>query len=160
MDPAVVFFLMATEHYTPHDIEVILNKQSGILGLSGVSNDMEMVLEEMRNGHQQCKEAVEVYCHRLKKYIGAYQGLLNGADALVFSAGIGENSPEIRRRATEKLDNLGIEIDPDVNKQAVGEEMKISSEQSDTDVWVVPADEELVIARDTCRCLNNLEQPT
>ena len=154
MDPAVVFYLMATEHYTPHDIEVILNKQSGLLGLSGVNNDMEQLLEEAEKGHQACEEAIDVYCHRLKKYIGSYQAVVNGADALLFSAGIGENAAEVRRRTLEGLDNIGIKLDHEANEEAVGKEMKISAEDSSTEVWVVPTDEEMVIARDTFRCLN------
>jgi len=154
MDPAVVFYLMATEQYTPHDIEVILNKQSGLLGLSGVNNDMEQLLEEAEKGNQACNEAIDVYCHRLKKYIGSYQAVVNGADALLFSAGIGENAAEVRRRTVEGLENIGIKLDHEANEEAVGKEMKISTDNSSTEIWVVPTDEEMVIARDTFRCLN------
>ncbi|MFB6357389.1 MAG: acetate/propionate family kinase [bacterium] len=153
LDPAVVMYLMVTDDYLPHEMDTMLNKQSGLEGLSGVTSDMETLIERAKDGDQPCEEAVSVFSHRLKKYIGSYQGLLNGADALVFTAGIGENAPEIRQRSTNEMDNLGIELDEQANESTIGEEAKISSESSDTDVYVIPTEEELVIARDTVRCV-------
>jgi acetate kinase len=155
IDPAVVFYLMASEDYLPHEMDTLLNKQSGLEGLSGVTSDMKTLLERAEEDDEHCEEAIDVFCHRLKKYICSYHGLLNGADAVVFTAGIGENAPEIRRRSTTDLDNLGIELDPDANQSIVGEEAFISSDDSSTRVGVIPTEEELVIARDTCRVVNN-----
>lgn len=154
LDPAVVLYLMVTEDYLPHEMDTLLNKQSGLEGLSGVTSDMKNLLKRANEGEENCEEAVAVFCHRLKKYIGSYHGLLNGADAVIFTGGIGSNAPEIRRRATGDMGNLGIELSSERNESTVGEEGFVSTEESSTKIGVIPTEEELVIARDTCRCVN------
>jgi len=154
IDPAIVFYLMAAEDYLPHEMNTLLNKQSGLEGLSGVTSDMKTLLERAEEGDEHCEEAIDVFCHRLKKYISSYHGLLNGADAIIFTGGIGENAPEIRRRSTADMDNLGIDLDDNANQSTSGEEAFISPEDSSTRVGVIPTEEELVIARDTCRAVN------
>ncbi len=153
LDPAVVLYLMLSEGMTPHEMDMLLNKQSGLLGLSGVSNDMEKLIEKSDQGHREAHEAIEVFCHRLKKYIGSYVGVLNGADALVFSGGIGEHSPLIREKSAGDLEALGLELDEAENERAIGEERRISPGDDPPHVYVIPTDEEMVIARDTVRCL-------
>ncbi len=153
IDPAVVTYIMSLEDFSREEIDRVLNKESGLLGLSGQTNNMKKILEEMEAGDEKCELAVNVFCHRLKKYISAYQGILNGAHAIVFSGGIGENAAEIRRRSSGDLQALGIEIDEKKNEQTVGEEKIISTEGSPTEVMVIPTNEELMIARDTARCL-------
>jgi acetate kinase len=155
IDPAVVFYLMASEDYLPHEMDTLLNKQSGLEGLSGVTSDMKTLLERADDGDDHCEEAIDVFCHRLKKYIGSYHGLLNGADAIIFTGGIGENASEIRRRSTLEMENLGIHIDASANQSTVGEEGFIEANDSSTRVGVIPTEEELVIARDTCRCVTD-----
>lgn len=153
IDPAVVLYLMVSEDYLPHEMDTLLNKQSGLLGLSGTTSDMEKLLDRAKDGDEDCERAVSVFCHRLKKYIGSYQGLLNGADAVVFTGGIGEYAPPIRRRSTSDMGNLGIALDPETNEETIGEEGEISAPAADTRVFVIPTEEELVIARDTVRCV-------
>ncbi|MFB6346462.1 MAG: acetate/propionate family kinase [bacterium] len=157
LDPAVVIYLMVTEDYLPHEMDTLLNKQSGLQGLSGVTNDMKTLLDEASEGNHPCQQAIDVFCHRLQKYIGAYHGFLNGADAILFTGGIGTNSPDIRRQSLEEMDNLGIQVDPDRNAATTGEEGFISPPDANVKVGVIPTEEELVIARDTVRCLRNGE---
>lgn len=153
IDPAVVTYIMSLEDFSREEIDRVLNEESGLLGLSGETNNMKKILEKMEAGDEKCELAVKVFCHRLKKYISAYQGVLNGADAIVFSGGIGENAAQIREISANSLQALGIEIDKEKNRQASGEEKIISTEESATEVMVIPTNEELMIARDTARCL-------
>ncbi|MGM0381499.1 MAG: acetate/propionate family kinase [bacterium] len=153
IDPAVVTYIMSLEDFSREEIDRVLNKESGLLGLSGQTNNMKLILDKMKAGDEKCELAVKVFCHRLKKYISAYQGILNGAHAVVFSGGIGENAAEIRRRSANNLEALGIKIDSEINEGVIGEEKIISPEDSPTEVMVIPTNEELMIARDTARCL-------
>lgn len=153
IDPAIVLYLMVVEDFSTHEMDTLLNKQSGLEGLSGVTSDMKTLLERSQEGDESCEQAVAVFSHRLKKYISSYLGVLNGADAIIFTGGIGENSPEIRRRAVGQLDNLGVELDQETNEQAIGTEQFISEETSSISLGVIPTEEELVIARDTLRCI-------
>lgn len=155
LDPAVVIYLMVAEDYRPHEIDTLLNKQSGLEGLSGYTSDMKTLLEEARGGREACQQAIDVFCHRLQKYIGAYHGFLNGADAIIFTGGIGENAPDIRQQATRSMDNLGIEIEEQRNRTTIGEEGFVSPDGASTRVGVIPTEEELVIARDTVRCVTD-----
>jgi len=154
LDPEVVIYIMAREGLSLSEASSLLNKQSGLLGLSGISNDMRHILKEADHGNIQCKYAFEVFCYRIKKYISTYLGILNGADGIVFTAGIGENSPRVRDKSLEDMENLGIVIDKDKNNEAIGREMEISKEDSKVKVWVIPTNEELVIARDTVEVLS------
>ncbi|MEK7406260.1 MAG: acetate kinase [Acidobacteriota bacterium] len=152
-DPGMLLQLMEWEQLSPGRMLSLLNKESGLLGISGISNDMRIVLEHAGGGNERARLAVEVFCYRIRKYIGAYFAVLNGADAVVFTGGIGENAPEIRARACESLEALGIRIDPAKNAAAVGAEMDISADGGATRVWVIPTNEELLIARDTAWCI-------
>ncbi|MCC7498890.1 MAG: acetate kinase [Bryobacterales bacterium] len=153
IDPAIIPRIMEREGKSAEQVIALLNHESGVAGLSGLANDMRLLMQKRSEGHAGAKLAVDVFCHRIRKYVGAYYAELNGADALIFTAGVGENQPEIRRLVCESLDALGIVLDVGRNASAVGCEAEISAEGARTKVWVVPAREELVIARDTVRCL-------
>jgi len=153
VDAGAVLQLMAWEQLSPERMQEILYKQSGLYGLSGVSNDVRTLLEHARAGHARARLALDVFCYRIQKYIGAYYAALGGAHAVIFSAGIGERAPEIRGAVCEPLAALGIHLDPEKNAQAIGVEMDISAANAPVRVWVIPTNEELLIARDTVRCL-------
>jgi acetate kinase len=156
LDPAIVLYLMAKEELGPAEMNALLNKHSGLLGLSGVSNDMRALLEAEAEGNQRARQAVDVFCYRLRKYIAAYLGVLGGVDAIAFAGGIGENAAAIRERAVKGLDALAIAIDPGRNAAARGQESDISPEGARSRVFVVPTNEELLIARDTARIVAGL----
>jgi acetate kinase len=161
VDASILDFLHHKEGMSFHEIDMLLNKQSGLLGLSGLTHDMRDLLEEARtHDDRRARLAIEIFCLRVKKYLGAYLAIMNGADAIVFTGGIGENSPEIRSRICTGMDFLGIAIDPDKNAGAVGgREVEVSAESSRLKVWVIPTNEELLIARDTVRCVRGVPQP-
>jgi len=144
---------MAKEKLTPDEMDHLLNRQSGLYGLSMASNDMRTLLELRRRGHASAELAVETFCYRVKKYIGAYYAVLDGCDGLIFTGGIGENAPVIRAEICDSLSALGIQLDAGRNEAAAGCESKISPDAARGEVWVIPFDEGLVIARDTLRCL-------
>jgi acetate kinase len=151
VDAGAILYLIAQEKLQPADVARILNKESGLKGLSGVSNDMRDVLKGSKAGDERACLAVDTFCYRAKKYIGAYLAAMNGADALIFTGGIGENSAEIRARICAGLENLGIALDPAANGSKSRLDRQIGS--SAIPVWVVPTEEELLIARDTLRCI-------
>jgi len=152
IDPAVILHIMAREELSLHEGNTLLNKHSGLIGISGVSSDVREVIAAADDDHHpNARLALDAYCYRLKKYIGAYAAVLGGLDALVFTAGVGENSPVVRTLACEKLGFLGIEIDEGKNIDAAGCEMDISTEKARCRTLVIPTNEELVIARDTER---------
>jgi acetate kinase len=151
VDAGAILHLITYEKQQPADVARILNSESGLKGLSGVSNDMRDVLKKSKTGDEQARLAVDTFCYRAKKYIGAYLAAMNGADALIFTGGIGENSPEIRARICANLENLGISLDPADNASNSREDRQIG--KSAIPVWVVPTEEELLIARDTLRCI-------
>lgn len=157
IDAEAVIYLMATEGLSLNEISSLLNKHSGLLGISGVSNDMRTLLKLAQEGHTRCKLAIDVFCWRLKKYIAAYVGILNGCDAIVFTAGIGENVPLVREKALENMDYLGINIDPQKNNEVIGKTGEISRKDSRIKVFVIPTNEELVIARDAVRVLEEFQ---
>ena len=159
LDPAIVEFVAAKEGFSTRDIETLMNKQSGLLGISGLTSDMRELLAEAREENdRRAKLAIEIFCYRARKYIGAYLAAMNGADALVFAGGIGENSPEVRSRICDGLEWIGIELDEEENrKHAGGREGLISKATSRLAVYVIPTDEELLIARDTVRCVLNTD---
>lgn len=149
VDPAILFYL-AEKGYSTQDLNKMLNKQSGLLGISEISNDMRNLVEAMAKGEQRAKIAVEIFCYRLKKYIGAYLAVLGRTDAIVFTGGIGENNAMVRQQSLENLQSLGIDLDQQRNEQAVrGVEAKISTDGSATAVYVIPTNEELQIAYDS-----------
>jgi len=151
LDPAIILHIMAREELSLHEANTLLNKHSGLIGISGISSDMREIIEAVDENNQKAKIAFDCYCYRLKKYIGAYTATLGGLDALVFTAGVGENSPLVRQQSCDGLDFLGIKIDEDKNKEAIGKEMDISTEDSQVHTLVIPTNEELVIALDTER---------
>ncbi|HRD01607.1 MAG TPA: acetate kinase [Candidatus Saccharicenans sp.] len=157
IDPAVVEYLYNKEIGSVADIFNILNKKSGMLGVSGLSNDMRDIEKAAAEGNHRAQLALKMFALRVKKYIGAYLAEMNGAEAIIFSAGIGENSALIRKMVCEGLDNLGIELDEELNQQAVGGKcLKISKPSSRVAVWVIPTNEELLLARDTVRVVRDV----
>lgn len=158
LDPSIIEFLAHKEGMSLPEIDALLNKQSGLLGISGLTNDMRELLDEERE-HQdrRAKLAIDLFCLRVKKYIGAYLAELGGTDAIVFTGGIGENSPTIRQRICNGLEWFGIELDEVLNQQATDRrEMEISRSGSRIRTFVIPTNEELLIARDTVRCVKNV----
>lgn len=155
LDPAIIEFIAAKEGLSTREIETLMNKHSGLLGISGLTSDMRELLAEAREENDRRSElAIEIFCYRARKYIGAYLAAMNGADAVVFTGGIGENSPEVRARICDGLQWIGIELDEEVNRSHTGgREGLISKEGSRPSVYVIPTDEELLIARDTVRCV-------
>lgn len=151
IDPGLVFDLVDKEDATLSEVHTLLNRYSGLLGLSGYAADMRDLLEEADRGDQRCKQAVEIFCYRARGFLGQYLAALNGADAIVFTAGIGENSPRIREMICAEMDALGITIDRDKNEAAVGKIGKISTDDSSVQVWSIPTNEELVIAIDAAK---------
>ncbi len=157
VDPAIVPFIMAKEDLTIGEVKSMLNKHSGLMGISGLSSDMREIEAAMFEGNQNASLAFEMFVYRIRKYIGAYTAAMNGLDILIFTAGVGENSGLVREKVCESLTFLGLEIDHDKNENNETKEHKISSEQSKVDVFVIPTNEELVIARDTVRLVNKSE---
>ena len=152
IDPAVPLYIMGKEELNQQQINALLNKHSGVLGISGISNDFRTLEEESAKGEKRATLALEVFCYRLKKYIGSYMAAMNGADAIVFTGGIGENSCTVRELATSDLDFLGIVLDKEKNKNKKrGEAEDVSADCSRVRILVIPTNEELVIARDTRR---------
>jgi acetate kinase len=151
LDPAILTHVMLREELSPMDLSALLNKHSGLVGLSGLSNDMRTLLEAEAAGNDRARLAVDVFCYRLRKYVGSYLAVLGGVDAVAFAGGIGENSPVVRARALEGLEGLGLRLDAGRNEAARGNEAEISPEGSALRIFVIPTNEEILIARDTCR---------
>ena len=154
VDPAAVPFIMDKENLSPQEMDDVMNNESGLLGVSGVSSDSRDVEDAAADGNHRAQLALDMFNYRVKKYIGAYTAAMNGVDAVVFTAGIGENGIEIREDICEDLDYLGIKIDSEKNKVR-GELTDISAEDSDVKVYLIPTNEELVIARDTMDIVSN-----
>ena len=148
IDPAIIPYIMKKENMQPEDIEEILNKQSGAWGISGVSSDYKDIEDGYDMNDYRSKLALDSQAYKIAQFIGQYFITLGGLDALVFTGGVGENGIETRQRICEYLKAIGVEVDSEANNTR-GKETKISSEQSKVDVWVIPTDEELMIARDT-----------
>jgi acetate kinase len=160
LDPAILEYVSVKEGQTLHDIDTMLNKQSGLLGISGLTADMRELLAEARDtGDRRARLAIDVFCYRVRKYLGAYLAAMNGADAIVFTGGIGENAPTIRARICEGLDWMGIAVDGAKNDAIGAGEGRIDAEGTRVAVWVIPTDEELLIARDTWRVVTGAELP-
>ena len=152
LDPGVIEYIAKKEHLTLEEVLKVLNKESGVLGLSGVSSDFRDLAEAMEQGNEQAAVAVEAFCYRVAKHIGAYTAALNGVDAIVFTAGIGENAAHIRSMVCDYLGFLGITIDEEKNAVR-GKETEISTPDSKVSVFVIPTNEELAIARETAALL-------
>ena len=158
IDPSIILHVMGREELSLAEATTLLNKHSGLQGLSGTSSDMRDLIEESGNGDERAQMAIDVYCYRLKKYIGAYAAAMGGLDALVFTAGVGENSPLVRAKTCEGLEFLGLEIDDKANEETVGVEGLISKESSPVKIYAIPTNEELVIARDTTRIVKEAQK--
>ncbi|MCL1975975.1 MAG: acetate kinase [Firmicutes bacterium] len=148
IDPAIVTFLMDKENLTPEEMNTILNKKSGLAGISGVSSDMRYIEEAALQGNERAKLALDVFARGVVRYIGAYAAEMNGVDALVFTAGIGENGTAMREAICANLSYLGFALDKEANAQR-GVEICISTQSSKLKAFVIPTNEELMIARDT-----------
>ena len=142
-------YIMEKEHIDMTEMLRILNNESGLKGLSGVSSDMRDVEEAMAKGNKRAKIALDVYISAVRRYVGSYLAELNGADAIVFTAGVGENSAPFREQVLADMENLGIKIDKERNEST--KEGLISTDDSRVKVYVIPTDEELMIVRDTVR---------
>jgi len=153
IDPAVLDYIATKEGLSLPQVEALLNSQSGLLGVSGLTNDMRDLLAEAReHDDRRAKLAIRMFCWRARKYVGAYLAAMGGADAIVFAGGIGENAPEIRAEICDGLEWAGLTVDDAANEALVGgAEGRFSTDDSRLAAWVVPTDEELLIARDTCR---------
>jgi acetate kinase len=156
LDPSLAGFLACREDVSAEEVEAWLNTRSGLLGVSGRSGDMRELLEAERQGDTRASLALDMFCYRVRKYIGAYLAVLEGADAIIFGGGIGENAPEVRARICAGMGWCGLTVDPHRNTGAVGAEARISSEGSRPQAYVIPVDEAVIIARDTVDCLRRL----
>jgi acetate kinase len=160
IDPAIVDFIAAKDGLTAQEVETLLNKQSGLLGISGLTNDMrDLLAEAHENNDRRALLAIEIFCYRARKYIGAFLAAHGSAEAIVFTGGIGENAPEIREKICSGLQWLGLELDLDRNRDHhTGREGLISKDGSRASIYVIPTDEELLIARDTIRAVRGAPQ--
>ena len=149
VDPSAVTFVMAKHGFDAHQMSEYMNKKSGFLGLSGVSSDNRDICAAAEQGNERAKLTTDILQYQIKRYIGAYAAIMNGIDAVLFTGGIGENSWEVREAVCADMSYFGIEIDRELNKTVKGKLMKISTPSSKVEVWVVPTNEELLIARDT-----------
>lgn len=162
IDPAAILQIMSKENLSVREADSLLNKKSGFLGVSGLSSDLREIEKAREDGHPLAKLALDIFCYRLKKYIASYAGALGGVDALVFTGGIGENSAIVRELSTNNLDFMGIKIDNSknfINNGVLGRDGKptdISASNAAVKTWVIPTNEELVIARDTLLCMEKL----
>ena len=152
IDPTVVTYIMKTKGYTPEQMEDILNKKSGLLGVSGISNDCRNIQAAADEGNARAELSMKILTNGIKKHIGAYTAEMNGLDALVFTAGIGENDARVRQMVCENMEYLGIKIDEEKNRNFVrGIPFDITADGSSVAVWIIPTDEEFMIANDTQR---------
>ncbi|HTS62954.1 MAG TPA: acetate kinase [Candidatus Acidoferrales bacterium] len=157
LDPAIVTLIAAKEGMSPHEVESLLNTQSGLLGLSGLTNDMKVLEDELKqHDDRRVRLAIDVFCYRARKYIGALLACMGGADAVIFTGGIGENSASVRARICAGLEWAGLTLDENRNRQTVGREGPITTPDSRFAAYVIPTDEELLIARDTVRCMEGV----
>ena len=149
LDVGAFVYILRKEQITPQVGSILLNKHSGVLGISGISPDMREIEQAAADGNERAQLALDMYAYRVKKYIGAYTAAMNGLDILIFTGGIGENSVLIRKMVCDDLSYLGIKLDYDKNQQTIGKQAVISSDDSKVKVVVIPTNEELMIALDT-----------
>lgn len=155
IDPYIVLYLMEKEDLTIDEVNSLLNKQSGLLGVSGVSNDIRLIWDEANKGNDQAKLASDIFIYRLKKYIGSYLAILGRVDGIIFTAGIGENDEMVREKSLADMENFGIIVDKNKNKELNRKEGEISTPESKVKVYIIPTNEELAIARDTKAIVEN-----
>lgn len=152
IDPAIVTCLMERKKLSTDEMNIYMNKKSGVLGVSGISSDFRDLEAAAADGHERAQLALNMFSYSVKKYIGAYAAAMGGLDYIVFTAGIGENTPSIREDACSGLEYLGVKIDKTKNNEIAagcGAEGEISASDSKVGVYVIPTNEELMIARDT-----------
>lgn len=154
IDPALIAFIMDKEEMSIEETNILLNKKSGVLGISGISSDFRDLLKASKNGNVRAKLAIEIFAYRVKKYVSEYIGIMNGVDAVIFTAGIGENNALVRKLVTENMEFFGIKCDPAKNKSNTRVEMDISIEDSPVRILVIPTNEEMEIALEVKRVLN------
>ena len=160
LDPGVIFHVMHAEDLSEHQLTTMLNKHSGLFGISGVSNDMRELLAEEAKGNERARLAIDIFCYKVRKYVAAYAAVMEGAEAVIFTGGIGENAPAIRERSLTGLGFMGLSVDHERNAAAVAREAVISTDASAVKALVIPTNEELIIARDTVRLVEGVPQPT
>ncbi len=153
VDPSLAGFLARNESVGIEQAEAWLNTRSGLLGISGRSGDMRELLKAEAAGDARAALAVEMFCYRVKKYIGAYLAVLGKVEAIIFGGGIGENAPSVRARICDNMEWCGLILDPGLNARTIGSEGRISAERAALHAYVLPVDEEVIIARDTLHCL-------
>lgn len=161
LDPAIVNVIGRKEGLSSSEVDALLNTQSGLLGISGLTNDMRELQAELKeHDDRRVRMAIEIFCYRVRKYIGAFLAAMGGADAVVFTGGIGENAPDIRARICSGLEWAGLHLDVTRNQQTVGCEGMISTDGSTLLAYAIPTDEELLIARDTVRVIKGEPHPS
>ncbi len=161
LDPAIVNLIASKEGMSASEVETLLNTQSGLLGVSGLTNDMRALQSELKeHDDRRVRLAIEIFCYRARKYIGAYLAAMGGSDAVVFTGGIGENAPDIRACICSGMEWAGLKIDDARNQQMVGKEGPISTDDSKLLAYAIPTDEELLIARDTVRVIEGQPHPS
>jgi acetate kinase len=161
LDPAIVNVIGRKEGLSCSEVDAMLNTQSGLLGISGLTNDMRELQAELKeHDDRRVRLAIEIFCYRAKKYIGAFLSAMGGAEAIVFTGGIGENSANVRARICAGMGWAGLRLDEAKNQEAVGREAKISADDSKLLAFAIPTDEELLIARDTVRVILGVPHPS
>lgn len=155
MDPAVILNIIGREELTLHEANTLLNKHSGLGGISGISSDMREIIEHADKGNYYAQLALDIYCYRVKKYIGSYIAAMGRLDALVFTAGVGENAARVRELCCAGMECLNIIVDKEKNNSLKGQEGDISAASSRVKVFAIPTNEELVIARDTLKLVTD-----
>lgn len=149
IDPSVLTFIANKEHLNAFEISELLNKKSGYLGISGISSDNRDITAASKDGNKRAQLAIQIQRYQIKKYIGQYSAVMNGLDAIIFTGGIGENAWDLRQEVCENMEFFGIKIDSKLNKEMNGKGCKFSTEDAKVQCWIVPTNEELLIARDT-----------
>ena len=157
LDPAVVLYLQRTRGMSPDDVDAMLNHRSGLLGVSGTSGDMAVLLNAEARGDTAAGAAIDLFCYRVRKYIGAYVAVLGSVQAVVFGGGIGEHAPKVRRRICEPLGKLGLTVDTERNAALTSGEGRFSTDGSAIAAYVIPSDEERIIAQETFDFLSRTE---
>lgn len=161
LDPAVVNVIARKEGLSASEVDTLLNTQSGLLGISGLTNDMRELQAELKeHDDRRVRLAIDIFCYRVRKYIGAFLASMGGADAVIFTGGIGENSPDVRERICSGMEWAGLHFDAAKNQETVGREGMISNEDSKLLAYAIPTDEELLIARDTVRVILGEPHPS
>ncbi len=159
IDPSVVFHVMHKEDLSEHQATTLLNKHSGLQGVSGLSGDMRELLDAEAKGDERAKLAIDMFCYRVRKTVAAYAGAMGGMDAVIFTGGIGENAPAVRERSLAGLEFMGVRLDAARNAAVRGTEADVSADGAGVRTLVIPTNEELIIARDTLRLVVGAPQP-